>query len=187
MALKHHYFYAVKLPSEVKDFLNEWMDNHKEEFPFKNWVHPEDYHITLAFLGYVEEDMLKNSIEATNEILAGQQSFILTLNRLGTFGAAKSPRIFWADVKSSDALMEVQKKVYENCIKMGFELDKKAFRPHITLARKWASDQSFNEDSLKSITVEGDTYSFQVKEIVLYESHVEETPKYKEIAVFPLK
>ncbi len=186
MALNHHYFYAVKLPNEVKSFLNEWIQTKKSEFPFKNWVYPEDYHITLAFLGFVEENRLKNSIEATSEILAGEQSFSMVLNELGIFGAAKSPRIFWADVQRSERLMEIQKKVYNSCVKSGFELDKKPFRPHITLARKWVSDRSFNHDSLLRIKDGGEEYSFQVKEIVLYESHVEKTPKYKEIVAFPL-
>ena len=186
MALKYHYFYAIKLPNEVKSFIKEWIKENKGDFPFKKWVHPEDYHITLAFLGFVEEAMLNNSIEVTSEILAKEQSFSLTLNKLGTFGSVKSPRIFWADVQPSDRLMEVQKKVYENCIQTGFELDKKPYRPHITIARKWASEQPFNLDSLISITTEGELFSFQVKEIVLYESHVENIPKYKEIAIFPL-
>lgn len=187
MVIKNHYFYAVKLTDEVKSFLNEWVEFHKETFPFKKWVHPEDYHITLAFLGYVEPPMLQKSIEKTSGILAGENSFTLTLNQIGTFGAAKSPRIFWADVQKSENLMELQKKVYENCVKMGFELDKKPFRPHITLARKWASEQPFQHDTLSTIkTNEGKLFSFPVREVVLYESHVESSPKYKEIASFPL-
>ncbi|MFP3918282.1 RNA 2',3'-cyclic phosphodiesterase [Lysinibacillus telephonicus] len=187
MALKNHYFFAVKLPGEVKSFLNEWVEINKEAFPFKKWVHPEDYHITLAFLGFVEESMLKNSIEKIKEVLAGENSFTLTLNEIGTFGAAKSPRIFWTDVQKSEVLMELQKKVYESCVKMGFELDKKPFRPHITLARKWKSEQPFHQDNLTLIrTNEGKLFSFTVSEIALYESHVESSPKYKEIAIFPL-
>lgn len=187
MTKKHHYFFAVKLPKEVKGFLNKWVEQHRNEFPFGRWVHLEDYHITLAFLGFVEKNRL---IEATNNIkerLSKINQFHLTLNKIGTFGSPKSPRIFWADVLPSEDLTSIQKSVYEQCIALDFELDKKPFRPHITLARKWKGEQPFDANSLTEVkTDKGEMISFLVSDIVLYESHVEETPKYREIELIQL-
>ncbi|RKI99580.1 RNA 2',3'-cyclic phosphodiesterase, partial [Butyricicoccus sp. 1XD8-22] len=59
MSNNHHYFFAVKLPDEVKTFMSEWVQKNKREYPFARWVHPEDYHITLAFLGFAEEQKLQ--------------------------------------------------------------------------------------------------------------------------------
>ncbi|RUL52042.1 RNA 2',3'-cyclic phosphodiesterase [Lysinibacillus antri] len=186
MAIKHHYFFAVKLPNEVKSFLNEWVQKNKKTFPFKRWVHEQDYHITLAFLGNVEKELLSQTVKSAKVLLKGQR-FSLTLNKIGTFGAVKSPRIFWADVEHSAELNNIQSFVYNHCLDLGFELDKKPFRPHITLARKWDSEQPFHQDSLTFITTEdGEKLTFTVNEIILYESHIEETPKYKEFASFPL-
>ncbi|CAM5209568.1 RNA 2',3'-cyclic phosphodiesterase OS=Ureibacillus acetophenoni OX=614649 GN=SAMN05877842_11588 PE=3 SV=1 [Ureibacillus acetophenoni] len=188
MADKHHYFFAVKLPYEVKSYLDRWVQMHEPKFPFNRWVHPEDYHITLAFLGFAPKEMLEKAIIGVGEILSNQYTFELTLNELGTFGPEKSPRIFWADVKYSKDLNSVQKLVYDTASKVGFELDKKPFKPHITLARKWKSDEPFNRDKLTSLkNSRGEEFTFPVREIILYETHLDQTPKYKEFAKFTLK
>jgi len=184
---RHHYFFAVKLPKETKEFLYEWIQTRKEGFPFARWVHPEDYHITLAFLGFAEKPKLERVMEKLKPILEKEASFTLTLNSLGVFGPKKEPRIFWADVEPSEQLFAIQKEVFEQCVETGFELDKKPFRPHITLARKWDSLNAFDTKTLVPIREEdGKTFSFNVKEIVLYETHLKQTPKYYEYATFPL-
>ncbi|MFC7686175.1 RNA 2',3'-cyclic phosphodiesterase [Ureibacillus sp. GCM10028918] len=180
---KHHYFLAAKLPNEVKDYLNEWVEKNKLDFPFARWVHSEDYHITLAFLGFAEESMKQEVIDTMSQVLVDERPFTLTLHKIGTFGPHKKPRIFWADVEQSESLNTVQKKVYRQCINIGFQLDKKPFRPHITLARKWQGEGDFDIETLK---VFEDSPSFTVNEIVLYETHLDKTPKYHEYARFAL-
>ncbi|MDM5331956.1 RNA 2',3'-cyclic phosphodiesterase [Ureibacillus composti] len=187
METKHHYFFAVKLPKEMKDFLNGWIQSNQRDYEFGRWVHPEDYHITLAFLGYAEEKKLQDAIETMGSVLSDLSSFSLTLDKLGIFGSMKSPRIFWAGVVESEQLAEVQKKVFTQCLKLGFELDKKPFRPHITLARKYKGESFFNSEKLKSIKTEDhQTFEFEVSEVILYETHLDQSPKYKEFARFPL-
>ncbi|MFC5559046.1 RNA 2',3'-cyclic phosphodiesterase [Ureibacillus thermophilus] len=184
---KHHYFFAVKLPKEAKEFLYEWIQARKGDFPFARWVHPEDYHITLAFLGFAEKEKLEQAIEKVKPVLEKEVSFTLTLNSIGVFGPQKAPRIFWADVESSEQLFSIQKEVYQQCVETGFQLDKKPFRPHITLARKWNSGDAFDIKTLMQIREEnGNTFSFNVTEVVLYETHLDRTPKYVEYANFPL-
>jgi RNA 2',3'-cyclic 3'-phosphodiesterase len=184
---RYHYFFAVKLPKEAKQFLKRWVEMNKEQYPFKRWVHYEDYHITLAFLGFAEQSMLKQIIMQVHETLTGVDPFKLTIDQLGTFGKKTNPRIFWAGVHHSDSLCSIQKKVYNQCIRTGFELDRKPFRPHITLARKWNGEEPFNDKTLTSITIEGNSLTFQVEEIVLYETHLNQIPKYHEFYCFSLK
>ncbi len=188
MAEKHHYFFAVKLPKEVKIYLNKWVQMNEIEYPFARWVHPEDYHITLAFLGFADTEMLNHAIEQVKETLTHANAFNLTLNEFGTFGPEKFPRIFWADVNGSDDLKSLQKKVFNLCEQIGFKLDKKPFKPHITLARKWKADEPFNRDKLSQLHSKGGLdFTFTVNEVVLYETHLDKTPKYREYEIFPLK
>lgn len=187
MANNHHYFFAVKLPDEVKTFLNRWVQMYGSQYPFKKWVHPEDYHITLAFLGFAEKEILGNALEKVREVLKNEDSFELTLSDLGIFGPTKSPRIFWAGVKESEELNLLQKKVYKTCLDTGFKLDKKPFKPHITLAKKWGIETPFTmEKPVIPKNSEGGDFSFTISEIVLYETHLDESPKYKEYTLYYL-
>ena len=188
MADQHHYFFAVKLPNDVKTFLHNWIKQNKEKFRFNRWVHEADYHITLAFLGFVEEEKKTKSIQDVSSIITEISSFKLTLSNIGTFGSPKNPRIFWAGVNESKQLNDLQRKVYQQCLKVGFQLDTKPFRPHITLARKWEGEQPFEKEALLPIrTEDGEEVAFKVNEVVLYETHLDQSPKYKEYAVFQLK
>lgn len=180
---KHHYFLAIKLPKKVKEFLKEWIAANKPEFPFARWVHHEDFHITLAFLGFAEESMKQEVIDTMQQVLSDEGLFTLTLDKIGTFGPHKKPRIFWADVEQSEDLNRVQKKVHRQCIDIGFQLDKKPFRPHITLARKWRGEEDFEVGKLTKFE---DRLTFTVNEVVLYETHLDKTPKYHEYARFLL-
>lgn len=186
MGQRFHYFFAVKLPDEAKQFLKRWVEINKLQFPFKRWVHYEDYHITLAFLGFAEKEQLDQAISRVEQVLIDFEPFELNFTELEVFGNKTSPRIFWAGVNESETLSMIQKKVYNQCKKTGFELDWKPFRPHITLARKWNGEQSFDEDVLLPVTLDGESLTFQVKEIVLYETHLDKTPKYQEFHRFRL-
>lgn len=170
-----HYFYAVKLPIEIKLRLQEICSQLKENFPFKNWVHHEDYHITLAFLGNANREQLEASIHFVQQALALQDSFSLTINQLGTFGKSDSPRIFWAGLEKEAHLFRTREHVFHACRKADFILETRPFHPHITLARKWLGSSSFEHDLLKKI----ETLHFEAKEVVLYETHLEKVPKYE--------
>lgn len=188
MEKKTHYFYALKLPSEIKQHLNEICDGLKGEFPFKTWVHMEDYHITLAFLGHADKGQLQSSINFTKEGLANKDSFPLTINQLGIFGKSDSPRIFWAGTEKEPQLNDCRDFVYQACKQAGFQLETRAFHPHITLARKWISSSPFLLDKLHtSDPIIAEPLTFKAKEVVLYETHLDKTPKYEVKEVFLLK
>jgi 2'-5' RNA ligase len=184
MTLQNHYFIAVPLPDEWKNQMSVYLKELKEEFSFTRWVHPEDLHITLAFLGPVSEENIAAIKDSMRDIAQETKGFSLTLDRLGTFGNPQSPRIFWHGVEESADLNALRDRVYEACRKIGFELDRRSFHPHITVARKWQGP-AFQHDSSLSDLARTDT--FRVKELVLYKSHLHMLPKYEKIGIFPLK
>jgi RNA 2',3'-cyclic 3'-phosphodiesterase len=188
MERKTHYFYALKLPNEVKSRLKEACHQLQKELSFSKWVHHEDYHITLAFLGYARKDQLEASIHHVKEALSSQQSFPLSINQLGVFGKKDSPRIFWAGAEESQELNQVRNLVYSACEEAEFPLDKRAFHPHITLARKWSMDMAFSNDLLiNNNPFKNNPEHFIAMEIVLYQTHLDKVPKYEEIERFSLK
>lgn len=183
MERKPHFFYALKLPKEVKTYLEHTCEKLQQEFPFSSWVHREDYHITLAFLGSANLKQLAVSINTIEKELAEWSSISLKLNHFGVFGKSDSPRIFWAGLEKEESLSLLRKKVYQACMQAGFQLDTRDFNPHITLARKWKGEQPFSMESLTRI----EPISFIANEVVLYETHVQKLPKYEVKNSFFLK
>ncbi|PKR84349.1 RNA 2',3'-cyclic phosphodiesterase [Heyndrickxia camelliae] len=172
----HHYFFALLLPQHIKSYLHEKCEQIKMEFPFKKWVHHEDYHITLAFLGHAQEEQLEKADMYVKDVLSHSEGFELALHKLGVFGRQDSPRIFWANTKESQQLTDIRKLVYDSCTKAGFKLDPRHFAPHITLARNWEGKDRFSLEALKPFALE--EIIFTAKHVVLYETHLNKTPKY---------
>ena len=181
MESRTHYFWAIKLPPVTKQFIYDELEKVKEFFPFKRWVHQQDYHITLAFLGNAEQIMLDISIDLVNKSLIEEKAFSLTLNRLDVFGKMSSPRIFWAGVEQDTRLADIQSQCYKACKKAGIKLEGTPFNPHITLARNWGGEL-FERNVLGNHNPFQDNEKpFWVKEVVLYRTKFGATPKYEEV------
>jgi RNA 2',3'-cyclic 3'-phosphodiesterase len=187
MEQQTHFFFAVKIPEQTKIWMKEVMETLKPILPFKRWVHHEDLHITLAFLGFAPSDKLMKAITNVEDSLNGVKSLILEFNGLGIFGSLQSPRIFWADTKESQVLQLVRNKVFTACSDAGFQLETRPFRPHITLARKWAGEEPFHKGMLEIWeNLKPKSMVFETNEVVLYQTHLHKTPKYEIKEVFLL-
>ncbi|MCI0763805.1 RNA 2',3'-cyclic phosphodiesterase [Bacillus sp. TL12] len=177
-----HYFLAVTLPNHIKERLASYKEEMKDKLPFRSWVHKEDYHITLAFLGSATQEQLQG-IEKGLQLLVNTPELNLTLQNFSTFGLVESPRIFWAGLQENQALFDLQKQVHAICERNGFSLETRPYHPHITVARKWMGEEKFNPTTLKPM----DAVLFQANTITLYESHVHQTPKYRSICEIKLQ
>jgi RNA 2',3'-cyclic 3'-phosphodiesterase len=181
-----HYFWAVRLPDDVKQVIFEKIHDIKEVFPFKRWVHEDDYHITLAFLGSVDKTKLDLVIDSIKESIKEEKVFPLQIQGINIFGNNKSPRIFWASVNHEEQLHHLQAKVYKGCIEVGFTLEDRGFNPHITLARNWTGPEFDPKILQTNNPFRKEPHSFTVQEVVLYKTNLEKTPKYEPIATFSL-
>lgn len=185
--MKKHYFLAVPIEEKQRELLQNWIQINKASLPFKSWVHPEDYHITLAFLGDVQpRTRLNDLIKNVNESIKNCGQFEVSLKGIDIFGKKESPRIFWASVEHSSSLNRLQTQMAKACEASGFELDRKPFRPHITLARKWSSEKPFIKPSgLERVFAEYPSSS-TVTSIHLFQTNLDQIPKYEAINSFPL-
>lgn len=182
-----HFFFAVRMPEETKLMMKEHIEKIKAVIPFSRWVHFQDLHITLAFLGAASPEKLKSAVSNVKEALNNAKPFQLKINRLGFFGSSHSPRVFWADTEESNELNLLRNKVFSACEEAGFELETRPFRPHITLARKWIGEEAFQQTLLEIWNeLQSEPLAFQANEVVLYQTHLHKTPKYEAIHVFPL-
>ena len=171
----------------MKQTIHEELTQIKPIFQFKRWVDLNDYHITLAFLGAVNSHQLPSIIQLVGDAIKKQKTFLLQIEGLNVFGSPKSPRIFWAQVNEVQPLFQLQEIVHKTCLAAGFSLETRPYHPHITLARKWGKNEDIKMDDLDTHNPFGEkVLSFQVREVVLYKSNLESTPKYESIATFSL-
>lgn len=182
-----HFFYALELPGEIKEKLEETASNIHKVFPFNTWVHPQDLHITLAFLGNADAAKMDASNTLIHDSIQGINSFSLKIDHLGIFGRKDAPRIFWAGLKDSANLSEVRESVFSACLTAGFKLETRPFSPHITIARKWTGKPPFIYKRIEdSNPFKDEELIFNAERVVLYKTHLGKSPKYEPITLFPL-
>jgi len=183
-----HYFWAVKLPDDIKRSIHDELNSVQHIFQFQRWVHKEDYHITLAFLGATDEQRLQEAIDLVGNAITEEKSFPLEIIGLNVFGNSKAPRVFWGAVNEEERLYELQAIVHKQCLEAGFTLESRPYHPHITIARKWSAQEEFDTDILtKHNPFQEKLLCFTVNEIVLYKTNLDKTPKYEPIVRFSLE
>lgn len=121
-------FVALSLPDPIIDSLVQTQSHLRDGRP----VPPENLHLTLAFLGALDDA----SIEAVHEVLSALPLTALTLRLDGIeiLGREWSPGIA-ARIMPSAPLMALQTKVAQACRGAGAELPRRRFHPHVTLCR----------------------------------------------------
>lgn len=111
------------------------------------WIDEEDYHLTLRFIGDIDEAAAHDVWEALGRIR--RRPFTVTLDALDVFGGDK-PRALIARVKPDPALVELQAEQERLLRRIGLAPELRKFRPHVTLARLKSVSQAAVADYLAS-------------------------------------
>lgn len=122
-------FFGLEMPAEVKRRLL------KVKAPVKGarWQRDEQLHLTLVFVGRVEEDDVPLLCELANTVSG--KPFDLEIRSLGCFGSPDHPRILWAGVSPDVPLASLYQQLAEILAEAGFTIENRNFRPHITVSR----------------------------------------------------
>ncbi|OUS09306.1 2'-5' RNA ligase [Gammaproteobacteria bacterium 54_18_T64] len=102
--------------------------------PQIRWVSPENWHITLAFLGQIPQDRASEIIKLLANALATRPSVKTEIEAVKRFPHANSP-IIAVLLVNNDALLELHGRIQEFCKIAGLRQERRAFKAHITLAR----------------------------------------------------
>jgi RNA 2',3'-cyclic 3'-phosphodiesterase len=100
-----------------------------------NWVDPSLFHITLKFLGDVEETLIPAIVNDLKPIKEKYEKIILIPERVGIFGPKHQPRVIWFGYSEDAKLASMQYEIEYSLSRHGFESEKKRFTPHLTLGR----------------------------------------------------
>jgi len=173
-------FIAFEMPEEIKKIL---LDAQKQINTEKAKIRSaKAFHLTLKFLGEVEDKKIEGIKSALNGIKFKKFNTILT--EIGVFPNESYIRVVWAGLEDSEGkIKKLQQEIDSKIELLGFKKDTR-FHPHLTLARvKFVKDKQDFIKSLKEIKIE--KKAFEVSEFKLIKSTLTgEGPVYEDLAVF---
>lgn len=158
-------FVGIPLPGDVRQHLHLLAAG----LEGAHWISPENMHLTLRFIGEIDEHRADDINDALNAI--HEPSFDISLNGIETFGRGHMVHTLWAAVKSEPGLVHLQGNIESALVRAGLEPERRKYTPHVTVARvrkspkgkvaAWLADHAgFNLPS------------FPVDQFVLYRSHL---------------
>lgn len=127
-------FVALEIPSTVRENLAALVHSLRGISREPRWVRAGNLHVTLKFLGEVAETnvgAIRNSLAE----IRSERLVALNFRGLGFFPNEKHPRVFWAGIEASPNLKTLATEVDGRMEKAGIPREKRAFSPHLTLAR----------------------------------------------------
>ncbi len=122
-------FVALDIPTELRQRLGALAGG----IPGARWVPPENYHLTLRFIGQVAGWQADEIDEALSAIKG--RPFSLSLAGMGIFEKAGRINALWVGVDRCEALSHLQAKIETALQRAGLEPERRRFQPHLTLAR----------------------------------------------------
>lgn len=122
-------FVGIELPGTFRERLSVLAAG----LPGARWMAPETYHVTLVFLGELDEGAAEQ-VHDELSIVRGK-AFPLEISGVGSFESKGRLRALWAGVELSEPLAVLQGRVAAACVRAGVDIEKRKFKPHITLAR----------------------------------------------------
>ena len=142
-------FLAVELSQELRVELADFQQKLKQSIETEvnrntriSWVQPAKIHLTIKFLGDLDEQVLDPLLSTVEQAIGSQSSVNVPLERLGAFPRPYSPRVLWVGPSENwergaegVRVTELHGAIEQACEGLGFLRETKPFSPHLTLAR----------------------------------------------------
>lgn len=169
-------FIAIELPEDVRALFEE-LQNGMRSFGVKaRWVRPSNIHLTLKFLGDIDEGRVDSIDLEIKNTLKRHAAFKLQARGLGVFPGIKRPRVLWVGLSGQvNQLIDLQKELELGFEALGFPREKRPFKGHLTIGRfKQRTEPGKILDAMK--TFNGFTpREFMVRDVTFYKSVLKQT------------
>jgi 2'-5' RNA ligase len=127
-------FVALDLPDAVHNKLSDLIAELRNECPDIRWVRPEGIHVTLKFIGHVDEDKAHEIQQALGKIHS-DRPVTMEFRGMGFFPNERRPRVIWCGVHGSDNLAKLAADIDEALEVLEINREIRPYTPHLTLAR----------------------------------------------------
>lgn len=153
--------------------------------PGARWTDPQNFHITITFIGDTDEA----TAEIIDEILSDikEPSFALQVQGIGIFSQGDDPTILWAGVKHEEKLFHLREKIDRAFDMARIRYENRKYTPHLTLARFRHNPDDGKIAEFNAAYGDLLLEPFDVREFVLYQSHLTKNgPFYDPLIRYPL-
>jgi RNA 2',3'-cyclic 3'-phosphodiesterase len=148
------------------------------------WTERENFHITLTFIGEIDEQKAEDVDEALSGVRT--EKFNLRLKGTGSFTQGKYPKVLWVGVEQNEVLNRLKEKIDRALESYGVDFEKRKYAPHVTLARLNHVDEAKVAEFMQQHNLFV-TEEFEVDEFLLYQSHQTKNGSvYEAVREYPL-
>lgn len=178
-------FVAIEIPLTAD--LANLLDRLKKSGSRLSVPRAEGVHITIKFLGDVQEDRMDRILTILREAASSHSRFEAKVRGTGAFPSPRNPRVLWVGIEDGGAMGRLAESVDKNLAEMGFEREKRPFTPHVTVARVKSSSGIERAIEILNEYETTEFGSFTVADMKLKKSTL--TPSgsiYEDIGVIPL-
>jgi 2'-5' RNA ligase len=160
-------FFGLPLPGAHRSALERYLAGAAATAPQFRWTPPENLHLTIRFLGHVEESIaaaIAGRVEA-----AGLEGFELALGSIGSFKRGRLARVVWLGLATGESsTVALAELVEAESVRAGLEPEGRKFHAHLTLARARAQDGATLPDLAAPPALE----AWRAQELILYRSRL---------------
>lgn len=179
-------FLAAELPDPVRRSVSDLQAELRTRLQGWRWVRAEGIHLTLRFLGEVDEGQDGRARPAWERVARDGAPFRVRVTRPGRFPERGSPRVLWVgleEIEPGEALARLAAGLEQRARELGWQREKRPFRPHLTLARRLRGARPEGPPAEACVAAaEG-----WVRRIVLFRSRLDRSgARYTALASFPL-
>lgn len=168
-------FIAVEISEQMCDAAVSLQETLAKTGADVKWVTPESMHVTLLFLGEVDDRHLHSVCRAVQEVAATQAPFALRVSGIGAFPNARRPKIVWAGLTDgAEALQRLHDDLETRMLDLGcYRKEERAYTPHLTLGRVKGDADGFTlaPELAKRLAWEGGRTT--VEEVLVFSSELE--------------
>lgn len=139
-------------------------------FKHTAWARPESMHLTLKFIGEIDDRLAVEAASRLAAAAAGVAPFTLSVEGVGGFPNQRAPRVVWAGIAGSGALDALKGRVEDALSSVGIPREERPYSPHLTLCRARTREDSMGLGRLISEVRPGIKAAFEVRSFVFFKS-----------------
>jgi 2'-5' RNA ligase len=154
-----------------------------------NWVTPESMHVTLLFLGEVDDRELHTVCKAVKAAAAAEPPFPLRVSGVGAFPTPRRPKVLWAGITTGlEPLVRLNAALETRMLDLGcYRKEERGYTPHLTLGRVKSEADGFALAAELPKRLAWDGGGAAVDEVLVYSSEMDrDGPVYTVIGRAPL-